>query len=513
MDLEQLIQQLDIRQVAGPSGVRILDITDDSRTVLPDSLFVARVGPHFDGRVYIGQAINEGARAVLTDEEGALRVTNTGIAVLVADDVALASARLAERFHGDPTSKLKLVGITGTNGKTTVAHLLHGILNRSGVRAGLIGTVEIDDGRETAQAELTTPGAIELSRTFSTMVDSGCQIAVMEVSSHALDQRRAAGLSFDVGVFTTLGTDHMDYHTSREAYLGAKRRLFEMLPESGAAVMNTDDEVCERMLAGCPARVVGCSLGKDENKDENKVENTVENVAQVTSRRVDGIDVTLTGAFGSIEAKLPLAGEHNAMNLLEAVVVAHELGVDVDLIASALKNPSLPRGRLERIPVPGGLDVFIDFAHTPDALERTLSELRRAMNESQRKGRLWAVFGCGGHKDRTKRPVMGEIAGRLADKIVLTSDNPRSEDPDAIIEAIFQGVDAKRRADVIREPLRERAIDCVMREAEAGDVILIAGKGHETTQELCDEAGSVIVRAFDDEECVRLFARERAKAT
>lgn len=501
MDLDQLIQPLDIRRVAGPSGVRILDITDDSRTVMPDSLFVARGGPRFDGRAYIKQAIHSGARAILTDEDGASRMEFAGVAVLVADDVALAAAQLAERFYGEPTSKLKLVGITGTNGKTTVAHLLHGILNRSGIRAGLIGTVEIDDGRETAAAELTTPGSIELSRTFATMLDNGCEVAVMEVSSHALDQKRAAGLSFDVGVFTTLGTDHMDYHKTRDDYLGAKRRLFEMLPVSGVAVINSDDEACGEMLEGCKARVLRSSL------------RDAESVASVTSRQVDSVFVALEGAFGSIETRLALAGEHNAMNLLEAVVVAHELGLERDAIESALENPNLPRGRLERVHVPGGQYVFIDFAHTPDALERTLTELRRSMEESSHEGRLWAVFGCGGNKDQTKRSVMGEIAGRLADRIVLTSDNPRTEQPEAIIEAIFKGVEPRRRTDVVREPLRERAIDRVMREAEPGDVILIAGKGHETTQELCDSAGNIVVRPFDDEECVRLYARERAEAT
>lgn len=501
MDLDQLIQPLNIRRVAGPSGVRILDITDDSRTVMPDSLFVARVGPNFDGRSYIKQATQCGAKAILTDEVGASRLESTDVAVLVADDVALASAQLAERFYGEPTSRLKLVGITGTNGKTTVAHLLYGILNSSGIRAGLIGTVEIDDGRETAAAELTTPGSIELSRTFATMLDNGCKVAVMEVSSHALDQKRAAGLAFDVGVFTTLGTDHMDYHKTRGAYLRAKRRLFEMLPDWGVAVVNSDDEACREMLEGCKARVQRCSL------------RDADNIARVTSRHVDGIEVALDGVFGSIETRLELAGEHNAMNLLQAVGVAHELGLERDAIASALDKPSLPRGRLERIRVPGGQYVFIDFAHTPDALERTLSELREAMQDSSHKGKLWAVFGCGGNKDRTKRPVMGEIAGRLADKIVLTSDNPRSEQPEAIIEAIFEGIEPKRRTDVIREPVRELAIDRVMQDAEPGDVILIAGKGHETTQELCDEAGNIVVRPFDDEECVRLYARARAQAT
>lgn len=498
MDLVQLIHPLDVRHAGGPSDCRVLDVTDDSRTVLPGSLFVARQGPHVDGRRYIDQAIADGAVAVLTDAEGARGVRDAGAALLVAEDVHLAAAKLAERFYGDPSSKLKLVGVTGTNGKSTIAHLTHGILNHAGVRTGLIGTVTIDDGRESASADLTTPGSIELSRTLASMVDAGCQACVMEASSHALDQRRAAGLHFDMGVFTTLGTDHMDYHVNREAYLAAKRRLFEMLPESGIAIVNADDPACDEMLLGCKARRVNCSAKEGDCR------------IAISARRVSGMDVVLEGPFGKIESHLPVMGAHNAMNLLQSVQVAHEVGVPAEAIAAGLAQPAFPRGRMEPVPDAAGLHVFIDFAHTPDALECTLSEMRRAMDDSDHEGRLWIVFGCGGNKDTTKRYVMGEVASRLADRIVLTSDNPRTEPPGMIIEAIYAGVDPSRRSDVIKEPAREEAIARAITEAEPGDVVIIAGKGHEKTQELPDGHGGIRVRPFDDAEVVRRCLARRA---
>lgn len=503
MELRRLIEGLDIAAGAGSAlgsalGVRISDLTDDSRTVLPGSLFVARPGVREDGRKFIGQAVRDGAVAVLTDAEGARFVDSAHAVALVAGDVALAAARLAERFYGDPTQKLKLVGITGTNGKTTVAHLTHGILNHSGVRTGLIGTVEIDDGREVAQAEMTTPGAIELSRTLATMVDAGCEAAVMEASSHALDQRRVAGLSFDVGVFTTLGTDHMDYHVDVPTYLRAKRRLFEMLPAEGVAVVNADDPACKAMLEGCRARVVRCSLTRGEW------------TVRVKQRRIEGIRVQIEGPAGVIEAGLPLMGDHNAMNLLQAVAVASELGVEMEAIASALAQPALPRGRLQRVPGTGDVSVFVDFAHTPDALERTLTEMRRAMKESRHVGKLWVVFGCGGNKDKTKRPVMGRLASELADRVVLTSDNPRTEVPEAIIDQIFEGVEAGHRDRIVRLPDRAEAIVYAVGEAEAGDVVILAGKGHERSQEMCDSAGHRVVREFDDVSLASACLRGRA---
>lgn len=501
MDLDELIESLPIHRPPPmlTRPVQVVDITDDSRTVLPGSLFVARPGLAFDARVCIADAVRDGASAILTDAVGAERVDRSRAVCLIAEDVERAGAALAERLYRNPSSALRLVGITGTNGKTTVAHLAHGLVNAGVDRCGLIGTVQIDDGREVAEAEMTTPPAIELSRTLATMVESGCVSAVMEVSSHALERGRVSALSFDVGVFTTLGTDHMDFHESSEAYLRSKRRLFEMLPGDGVAIVNADDAAYGAILEGCRARVVRCSLVSGDA------------TVRVLERRVDGLRVALDGAFGSFEADLPLTGDHNAMNLLMAVQIAHELGADSASIARGLECPSVPRGRLE--PVGGGdIDVFVDFAHTPDALERTLTEVRRAMEGSRPGSVLWVVFGCGGEKDRTKRPVMGEIAAGLAHRVVLTSDNPRSESSEAIIREILAGIPREKRNRVDVHADRELAIAHAVLGASPGDVIVLAGKGHERVQTGLGRGGAVRTVAFDDVACARTYIMQRMES-
>jgi UDP-N-acetylmuramoyl-L-alanyl-D-glutamate--2,6-diaminopimelate ligase len=265
MDLSDLIAGLKVRTVGGgaPGPVRVCDITDDSRTAVTGSLFVARTGLQSDGRKFIPDALKSGAVAVLTDDP-AVRLPSSAAALLISDDLPLVAAEMAERFYGTPTARLELVGITGTNGKTTTAHLVHDMLNGAGVRCGLIGTVLIDDGREVSRADMTTPPAIELSRTFATMVESGCKAAAMEVSSHALDQGRVAALRFDIGVFTNLTGDHLDYHKTMEAYAAAKARLFEMLPGDGCAIVNAEDRYAEQMAKGCRAKVLRCRVTEGE---------------------------------------------------------------------------------------------------------------------------------------------------------------------------------------------------------------------------------------------------------
>jgi UDP-N-acetylmuramoyl-L-alanyl-D-glutamate--2,6-diaminopimelate ligase len=494
MDLSALVAGLDVRVVGG--GAEVSDLTEDSRTVLPGSLFVARRGLRSDGRSFIAQAVRDGASAVLTDEPSAGDVPR-GVPAVIAGDVALATAQLAERFFGSPSSGLTLIGVTGTNGKTTVAHLVHGLLNASGVRCGLIGTVAIDDGRETAESEMTTLPAIELSRTLATMAEHGCRAAVMEVSSHALDQRRADALSFDVAVFTALGRDHLDYHGTVERYAAAKARLFGLLGAEGLAIVNADDPAHREMLRGCRARVLRCSR--------------VSGDASVAAepRGVSGMSLSMRGPFGAIAAELAMLGGHNAMNALQAVCAAHAAGAASESIARAIRTPTPPPGRLERVPVDGAdVTVLVDYAHTPDALEHTLSAVRSAMAS----GRLHVVFGCGGERDAGKRPLMGEAAARLADAVVLTSDNPRREKPGEIIAQVIEGVPAGARPRVTVHAERERAIEAAVLAAEPGDVIILAGKGHERTQTLPDGRGGVRVRAFDDREHARAALRRRLTA-
>lgn len=490
MDLHELVDGLPIRVVSAPPGVRVCDLTEDSRTVLPGSLFVARPGLTSDGRRYIGQAVGDGASVILTDPATARELHARNVAVLSSDNLPLATALLAERFFGNPSTKLRLAGVTGTNGKTTVVHLAHGILNAAGHRCGLIGTVTIDDGRETADADMTTLPAIELSRTLASMVEHGCTCAVMEVSSHALDQDRATALAFDAGVFTTLGSDHLDYHGTIENYAAAKARLFELLPAEALAIVNADHPAHERMLRDCQARVLRCSA-----------------LAGDATVAINGADLALRGPFGEVTAHVQMPGDHNAINLLQAVCVAHTLGATPEELREAVAHATPPPGRLERVSEPSdGITVFVDFAHTPDALESVLDAVRAATG-----GALWVVFGCGGDRDTTKRPVMGGIAARLADRVVLTSDNPRSEKPSAIISEIITGMPTKARESVIVHAERERAIEHAIIDAAPGDVVVIAGKGHERTQVSAEGT-----RAFDDRDHARralaMRASEVAKA-
>ena len=487
-----------------PPSVRICDLTEDSRTVMPGSLFVARRGHMADGHAFIADAIGAGAAAVLTDRGASLEGVRAGAAVLVCDDVALATAGLAERFYGVPSRSLLVAAVTGTNGKTTVAHLVHRILNRCGVRCGLIGTVEIDDGAERAVSSVTTPGAIELSRTLSVMVETGCRAAVLEASSHGLDQKRVDGLALDAAVFTNLSGDHLDYHGTMEAYAAAKRRLFELADaslksagEGGVSIVNADDP-WGRSMAGATA--VWCTAGGGPSSTEPNW--SVETV----SATLDGTRLRVRGPGAVFEATIGLIGAHNAMNALQAAACCDGLlrrsgvvdaGVRAGLLSSAMDGVGPPPGRLE--PVHGGGDrvrVLVDYAHTDDALARTLAAVRGLTPSS---ARVWVVFGAGGERDKSKRPRMG-AAACAADRIVVTSDNPRTEAPETIIGEILAGIDDAVRRDgrVSVHADRREAIERAVQDARDGDAIVIAGKGHETEQVLPDGFGGVVSRPFDD---------------
>lgn len=501
MRLADLIAGLGV-SARGPVGdVRICDVTDDSRTVVPGSLFIARRGLKADGRRFTGPALQAGAVAVLTDDP---EVEAPGAPVLLAPErpgLAATAAAVAERFYGDPTGRLTLIGVTGTNGKTTTAHLVHQILNASRVRCGLLGTVIVDDGREVAPATLTTPPATELSRTFATMVECGCRAGVMEVSSHALHQGRVAALRFDVGIFTNLTGDHLDYHGTMEEYGAAKARLFEMLPESGTAVINAEDPYAARMVRDCRARVLRCVIDKPRAVE-------AECRAAIEAMSMTGSTVTLEGPWGSFRVPLRLVGRHNVMNALQAAGACHAAGVEPGALHAGLREATAPPGRLE--PVTGENDPFavlVDYAHTDDALRKVLAGLRPMLPEG---GRLRVVFGCGGDRDRTKRPRMGAAAVELADEVYVTSDNPRTEHPRAIIDEILAGIDGSARHRLHVDPDRAAAIRAAVAEARAGDLVLVAGKGHETEQILPDGQGGTIRTHFDDRETARAALADRA---
>lgn len=484
MNLASLIQNLPVRLVQGSAGIDITAIAEDSREVRRGTLFVARPGERADGRAFIPQAVAAGAAAVLSDRAESVP---PGTGMIVSDDVPYVAAHMVERFMGQPSSRLKLIGITGTNGKTTTAHLVHQMMNRAGVRCGLIGTVQVDDGRDVSVSNLTTPPAAELSRWMRTMVDHGCAACVMEVSSHALQQQRVAGLGFDVAVFTNLTGDHLDYHGTMDAYCAAKAKLFQMLPASGCAIVNDDDPSSQAMRSACRAPVWGCSL----------VSASATCAASVVSQTIAGVEAEFRGPWGAMSIALPLCGRHNVMNALQAAAVGNAIGLTATQISQSLASCKAPPGRLEPVMADDKpYSIFVDYAHTDDALDNVLSTLRPLVPPG---GRLRVVFGCGGNRDPQKRPRMARVACKLADDVIITSDNPRKEDPEEIVRQVAQGVPASHQSAMTCIVDRRQAIFEAVARCRAGDVLLIAGKGHEDYQIIGEQR-----RPFDD----RLVARE-----
>lgn len=479
----------------------VAGVTEDSRRVRPGWVFVARAGLHTDGRRFIADALRAGAVGVVTDRPPAGLPADAPI--LLASDPALVGAGLAERLAGSPSSALTLVGVTGTNGKTTVATLIARAARAAGVRCGLMGTVEIDDGAGAVPSDYTTPPAERLSGLLARMRANGCAACAMEVSSHALDQRRAAGLRFAAAVFTNLTGDHLDYHGDMDHYGAAKARLFEGLENGALAVLNAGDPWSARMARDCRARVALCGL--EGGATPAGVPSASAAIGGASS---SGMEVRLAGPWGVIGARTSLLGEHNAMNLLQAVCVCTgPLGIAPAVLAEIIPTLNAPTGRLE--PVHGEGDdiaVLVDFAHTDDAL---INCLRAARLATPTGARLWVVFGCGGDKDRAKRPRMGAAAAELADRVVVTSDNPRTEEPESIIDEVFAGIPDSGRARVERDADRRSAIRGAVLGAEPGDVVVIAGKGHEREQILPDGAGGKRAVPFDDHRVAREALDER----
>lgn len=486
--LGQLIDGLPARLVRGSASTLIESIVEDSRQVGSRSMFVARKGQEADGRRFVPQAVEAGCRCLLSDAS-VVDSSAPDVAVIVPDagvSIAALAAMISERFHGHPSRRLRLIGITGTNGKTTTAHLLQQLLQSSGRRCGLLGTVLTDTGRSRAPASLTTPSAIDISGLLGEMVDNGCVAAVMEVSSHALHQGRTAALTFAGGVFTNLTGDHLDYHGTEDAYRDAKAMLFAQLGPDAFAVVNVDDPSGAAMAGASRAPVLGTSTtGADASCRCLDVHSSM-----------GGTRAVFEGPWGRLDVTTPLVGPHNLSNALQATAVAHRLGLDGPVLQRGLATCTAPPGRLERVTEPDApFSVLVDYAHTDDALDNVLAALRPLVPEN---GRLRVVFGCGGDRDRSKRPRMARAAWRFADEVIITSDNPRTEDPDAIIADAFAGVPAERTAATQCITDRRAAIELAVDRSSAGDVVLVAGKGHEDYQIVGTER-----RHFDDREVAR----------
>ncbi len=536
MQLDELIDGLGLAPAKGDSTVVVPDLADDSRRVTPGALFIARAGVTGSGAAFVQDALERGAAAVILPHDAEAGVPDS-VAVVraepgVAVDHALTS-RLAERFFGEPSRKLKLLGITGTNGKTTVAFLARHLLNAAGVKTGLIGTIELDDGslreegRGPRPAELTTPGPIETSRLLAQMVENRCDAAAMEVSSHALHQGRVAGLTFYAGLFTNLTGDHLDYHGTMEEYAAAKAKLFEQLTGSGWAVINADDPYAVTMLGRGHARVLWTTLDpklvqEAERYGEGEEQTPLSfTYGKVLTLRADGSRVVMTGSWGSFELDLPLIGTHNVANALQAAALAGCVTDVSRTLRVALETcPQVP-GRLERVMAdgikpapmsdpPATPTVLVDYAHTHDALENVLNALRPVTA-----GRLIALVGCGGDRDRTKRPKMAGVACNLADIVWITSDNPRTENPDTIIAEMLAGVSTQDRGRVTVDPDRAAAIARCIAEAGPDDTVLLAGKGHEDYQIIAapDEPSGTKKIHFDDREHATKALRLRSATT
>ena len=471
------------RIVRGDGSAEIADIAFDSREVVAGTLFFCVVGQVTDGHDHAPGAVEAGAAALVVERELDLDVPQ----VLVGDS-RRAMAPIASRWFGDPSAELKMVGITGTNGKTTTAFLVRSILERAGLRTGLLGTVKrVIGGRESELAR-TTPEAIDLQRLFREMRDAGDEACVMEVSSHALSLGRADSIHFDVAAFTNLTQDHLDFHSDMDDYFEAKRMLFVPPKGSdglvpGAAVINVDDEYGRHLVRDVQR------AGRPPLKSFSAAGHLADLTAHDVAFDAAGTRFTLHGAGAAREIRMRLPGHFNVENALAALAACLELGIDVDLVVDALADAEPVPGRMEPVDAGQSFGVLVDYAHTPDSLENVLRAARRLTD-----GELICAFGCGGDRDPKKRPLMGRAGAELADASIVTSDNPRSEDPEAIIEQIIEGVPEDRRDHVTVEPDRRAAIGTAIRRAHPGDLVVIAGKGHEQGQEF--ENGRKI--PFDD---------------
>ncbi|MDR2499038.1 MAG: UDP-N-acetylmuramoyl-L-alanyl-D-glutamate--2,6-diaminopimelate ligase [Tannerellaceae bacterium] len=452
-------------------------VSSDSRTIEEGSLFVAVKGTASDGHIYIDSAIRKGAVAVVCE-----RIPNEmpEVPCIVVADSADALGKIMSAWYDNPSSKLRLVGVTGTNGKTTTATLLYEMFRRMGFRAGLLSTVcNYIDG-QVVPATHTTPDAIELQDLLAKMVDAGCQYAFMEVSSHAVDQKRISGLSFDGGIFTNLTRDHLDYHLTVDNYLAAKKAFFDNLPPTAFALTNADDKNGPVMLQNTKAIKLTYSLHKPADFKGKIIES-----------HLDGMEMDVNGKNVSVA----FVGKFNAYNLLAVYGAAVALGSDPEEALIALSAMRSVAGRFETIRSPRGCTFIVDYAHTPDALANVLKSIREVVGN---RGRIITVVGAGGNRDKGKRPLMAKEAISVSDQLILTSDNPRFEEPEDIIADMYAGLDNEERKLTLCISNRSEAIKTAYSIADSSDVILIAGKGHEDYQEI-----KGVKHHFDDREKVR----------
>ena len=475
MKLQELLKNIKPTTIEGNTDVEITGVNIDSRKIKDGHLFVAMKGTQVDGHKFIGKAIESGAKAILCEDMP--QEKNDGVCYIQVASTEDAVGKVATLFFGDPSKHLKLVGVTGTNGKTTIATLLYNMFRKFGYKVGLLSTVcnYIDD-RE-VPADHTTPDPIELNELLSEMVKAGCEYAFMECSSHAIHQKRIGGLKFAGGIFTNLTRDHLDYHKTFENYRNAKKAFFDGLPKTAFAITNADDRNGMVMVQNTKATIKTYST------------------RQMADFRARIIEMHFAGMYLDIdghEVGVQFIGKFNVSNLLAVYAAARMFGMQPEDILVAMSTLHSVSGRLEPIQSPDGFTAIVDYAHTPDALENVLNAIHEVLNG---KGKVITVCGAGGNRDKGKRPLMAQEAARQSDRVIITSDNPRFEEPQDIINDMIAGLNKEQLKKVITIVDRKEAIKTACMMAQKGDVILVAGKGHENYQEI-----KGVKHHFDDKE-------------
>ena len=489
MRFSNLLDQAGLGAATRKGDAEVIDVVADSRRCRAGSCFVAVRGNAADGHGFIKAAVAAGAVAVVCEDASSVP---PDVATAIVGDTRLAVARLAQASHGWPARKLTCIAVTGTNGKSTVAHLVREILRAAGLSPALLGTISYETGKRSLAAVNTTPDPVILAELMDEMVADGREHLVMEISSHALDQRRTEGLEFRAAIFTNLSGDHLDYHGTMEAYARAKRKLFAGLAPDALAVINRDDPAGELMASASPAPV--CWYGLSPAAD---IWATIDRID------ADGTEFTIVRGEQRMAVRTPLIGRHNIYNCLAAAGACSQgLHLPMETVARTLGTVRNVPGRLQRVEVDAPFSVFVDYAHTDDALVNVMTALRPVT-----KNKLTVVFGCGGDRDRTKRPRMAAAAENYADQVIITSDNPRSEDPAAIIEEIRAGLSTAGAGKALVECDRATALALAIEGAQPGDVVLIAGKGHENYQVI----GAERIH-FDDIEVAADVMRRRGTA-
>jgi len=479
MILKELLEVIDVLNIEGEVDVDIRDITSDSRKASDDFMFIALKGVQVNGHQYIENAIKNGAAVVLYEDEPEKKHLKKGVTYVKVNDSADSIGKIASKWYGNPSAKLKLVGVTGTNGKTTTATLLYDMFMRLGYRTGLLSTVCNYVNEEKYPATHTTPDPVSLNMMLAKMVDAGCEYAFMEVSSHAIHQKRISGLEFTGGIFTNLTQDHLDYHKTMQEYLKAKKAFFDNLPATAFALTNIDDKNGLVMLQNTKAK-----------KYTYSVKALADFKGRILEKHFDGTSIEINNR----ELEVHFVGVFNVYNLLAVYGSAVLLDQNIEDILVVLSTLKPVSGRFETLKSPDGFTAIVDYAHTPDALTNVLQAIHEVLEGS---GRVITVVGCGGNRDKTKRPIMAREAVNLSDQVILTSDNPRFEEPEAIVNDMADGLDATQLKKTLLIVDRAQAIKTACTLAQKGDVILVAGKGHEDYQDV-----KGVKHHFDDKEVV-----------